>query len=68
MHLDLYADDQVAEVTRLIKLGAREVHWAGRPTGADYVILEDLEGNRFCVIEAPAWSGWDVRAKDSNDV
>ena len=52
IHLDLYADDQAAEVRRLIGLGAREVHWDRRPADADYVILEDPEGNRFCVIDA----------------
>jgi catechol 2,3-dioxygenase-like lactoylglutathione lyase family enzyme len=49
-HLDLYSDDQAAEVARLVALGAREVHWSKRPADADYVILEDPEGNRFCVI------------------
>lgn len=52
IHLDLYADDQAAEVTRLIALGATEVHWDKRPADADYVILADPEGNRFCVIDA----------------
>jgi predicted enzyme related to lactoylglutathione lyase len=52
IHLDLYAADQAAEVRRLIGLGAREVHWDKRPADADYVILEDPEGNRFCVIDA----------------
>ncbi|HEY4189258.1 MAG TPA: VOC family protein [Candidatus Limnocylindrales bacterium] len=51
IHLDLYADDQAAEVRRLIGLGATEVHWAKRPANADYVILADPEGNRFCVID-----------------
>ena len=51
-HLDLYADDQAAEVARLIALGATEVHWDKRPQDADYVILADPEGNRFCVIDA----------------
>ncbi|MCT9820755.1 VOC family protein [Microbacterium sp. W1N] len=58
IHLDLYADDQGAEVARLIALGAREVHWDGRPADADYVILEDPEGNRFCVVDAAGWAGW----------
>ncbi len=53
IHLDLYADDQPAEVVRLIELGATEVHWDGLPEDADYVILEDPEGNRFCVIDKP---------------
>ncbi|MBA2314324.1 MAG: VOC family protein [Chloroflexi bacterium] len=52
IHLDLYADDQTGEVKRLIALGATEVHWDKRPPDADYVILADPEGNRFCVIDA----------------
>jgi predicted enzyme related to lactoylglutathione lyase len=52
IHLDLYADDQAAEVERLIGLGATEVHWDKRPPDADYVILADPEGNRFCVVNA----------------
>ncbi len=52
IHLDLYAEDQPAEVRRLTDLGAREVHWDKRPADADYVIMEDPEGNRFCVVDA----------------
>ena len=52
IHLDLYANDQAAEVARLIALGATEVHWDKQPQDADYVILADPEGNRFCVIDA----------------
>ena len=52
IHLDLYAQDQGAEVQRLIGLGATEVHWDKRPADADYVIMADPEGNRFCVIDA----------------
>lgn len=52
IHLDLYAEDQAAEVERLKGLGATEVHWNKRPEDADYVILADPEGNRFCVIDA----------------
>jgi predicted enzyme related to lactoylglutathione lyase len=52
IHLDLYAEDQAAEVKRLIGLGATEVHWDKRPSDADYVILADPEGNRFCVVDA----------------
>lgn len=58
IHLDLYADDQDAEVARLTALGARRVHWDKQPADADYVILEDPEGNRFCVVDAADWSGW----------
>lgn len=52
IHIDLYVDDQSAEVQRLIGLGATEVRWDKRPTDADYVILADPEGNRFCVVDA----------------
>ncbi len=52
IHLDLYADDRAGEVERLIALGATEVHWDRRPPDADYVILADPEGNRFCVVDA----------------
>jgi catechol 2,3-dioxygenase-like lactoylglutathione lyase family enzyme len=51
LHLDLYTDDQAHEVERLIALGATEIHWDKRPPDADYVILADPEGNRFCVVD-----------------
>ena len=51
LHLDLYTADQAAEVERLLALGATEVHWDKRPLDADYVILADPEGNRFCVVD-----------------
>jgi catechol 2,3-dioxygenase-like lactoylglutathione lyase family enzyme len=51
IHLDLYAEDQAREVERLKALGATEVHWDKRPPDADYVILADPEGNRFCVVD-----------------
>jgi hypothetical protein len=52
IHLDLYAQDQAGEVERLKALGASEVHWDKRPPDADYIILADPEGNRFCVVDA----------------
>jgi predicted enzyme related to lactoylglutathione lyase len=52
IHLDLYADDQAAEVERMKALGATDVHWDKKPSDADYIILADPEGNRFCVIDA----------------
>ncbi|WP_317983415.1 VOC family protein [Microbacterium hominis] len=58
IHLDLYAQDQDAEVARLESLGARRVVWDRQPADADYVIMEDPEGNRFCVVDAAEWSGW----------
>jgi predicted enzyme related to lactoylglutathione lyase len=51
IHLDLYAKDPVAEVERLKALGATEVHWDRMPADADFTILADPEGNRFCVID-----------------
>jgi hypothetical protein len=51
IHLDLYTADQAGEVERLKALGATEVHWDKRPPDADYVILADPEGNRFCVVD-----------------
>ena len=51
LHLDLYTEDQPAEVDRLLALGASEVNWDKRPPDADYVILADPEGNRFCVVD-----------------
>ena len=38
-------------VERLIGLGATRVQWDKMPAEADYVILADPEGNRFCVID-----------------
>ncbi|MDQ6796056.1 MAG: VOC family protein [Chloroflexota bacterium] len=51
IHLDLYTEDQAGEVERLLALGATEVHWDKRPPDADYVILANPEGNRFCVVD-----------------
>jgi catechol 2,3-dioxygenase-like lactoylglutathione lyase family enzyme len=51
LHLDLYTENQAGEVERLKALGATEVHWDKRPPDADYVILSDPEGNRFCVVD-----------------
>ncbi|GAA2667084.1 VOC family protein [Streptomyces lunalinharesii] len=54
VHLDLYAGDaadQAAEVERLLALGARRVAWDDYPDDADFVVLADTEGNRFCVID-----------------
>ncbi|MBQ0864173.1 VOC family protein [Streptomyces sp. A73] len=54
VHLDLYAGDardQAAEVERLVSLGAQRVDWDLAPEDADFVVLADTEGNRFCVID-----------------
>ena len=49
-HLDLYASDREAEVERLERIGAKRAAWR-YPEGADYIVLEDPDENRFCVIE-----------------
>ena len=51
IHLDLYSEQQVRDVDRLVRLGASRVEWSKRPADADYVILADPEGNRFCVVD-----------------
>lgn len=52
LHLDLYTKRQASEVDRLVLLGARPYPWRYGP-GADYVVLEDPDGNLFCVVEIP---------------
>jgi len=51
IHLDLYSEDQAADVERLEGLGATRVQWDRQPADSDYVIMADPEGNRFCVID-----------------
>ena len=50
LHLDLYTDNQKKEVKRLVKLGAKKYPWR-YPKGADYIVLEDPDGNLFCVVQ-----------------
>lgn len=52
LHLDLYTTDQPGEVERLVGLGAARYPWRYKP-GADFVVLEDPDGNLFCVIQVP---------------
>lgn len=51
IHLDLYSTAPVDEVERLVALGARRYPWRYEPN-ADYVVLEDPDGNLFCVVAA----------------
>ena len=53
LHLDLYTHHQEEEVERLVRLGARRYPWRYKP-GADFVVLEDPDGNLFCVVQLPA--------------
>ncbi|GAA1215964.1 VOC family protein [Kitasatospora nipponensis] len=48
MHVDFVADDRVAEVERLVGLGATVVGENSVP-GLTWVTLQDPEGNEFCV-------------------
>jgi catechol 2,3-dioxygenase-like lactoylglutathione lyase family enzyme len=52
VHLDLYTNDQVGEVERLVGIGATRYPQEYRPD-ADFIVLEDPDGNRFCVVQAP---------------
>jgi len=52
LHLDLYTNNQEGEVERLVKLGATRYPWR-YPARADYVVLEDPDGNLFCVVQRP---------------
>jgi catechol 2,3-dioxygenase-like lactoylglutathione lyase family enzyme len=51
LHLDLYTQDQEAEVARLEALGATRLPWHYDP-GDDFVVLADPDGNEFCVIQS----------------
>ena len=51
LHLDLYTDDREGEAERLVALGASRYPWRYRPN-SDFVVLEDPDGNLFCVVRA----------------
>lgn len=51
IHLDLYAEDQALQVERLVGIGAKRYPWRYEPE-ADYVVLEDPDGNLFCVVQS----------------
>jgi hypothetical protein len=50
IHLDIYTPNQSDEVERLLQLGAQRYPWRYRK-GADFVVLEDPDGNLFCVVQ-----------------
>jgi len=52
LHLDLYTAEQAAEVTRLTALGATRAPREPEPDD-DFVLLQDPEGNVFCVVDKP---------------
>jgi Glyoxalase-like domain len=53
LHLDLAsgsADEQAAHVERLLSVGAEHAD-IGQPTDVPWVVLQDPEGNEFCVLD-----------------
>ncbi|HEX3004930.1 MAG TPA: VOC family protein [Angustibacter sp.] len=57
LHLDLRPRDGVTrdqEVERLIGLGARQFDDQRKPDGTGWVVLQDPEGNEFCVLRSRA--------------
>lgn len=50
LHFDFYTDDQEGEVERLLALGATRQARTPEPD-EDFIVLEDPEGNLFCVID-----------------
>jgi Glyoxalase-like domain len=53
VHIDLdvgSAEEQEAEVARLVSLGAQGVDWDSYPDDPDFVVLADTEGNIFCIV------------------
>jgi catechol 2,3-dioxygenase-like lactoylglutathione lyase family enzyme len=52
LHLDLYTTNQEGDVERLAKIGATRYPWRYKPDD-DFVVLEDPDGNLFCVVQVP---------------
>lgn len=55
VHLDLEPDQpRDAEVDRIVALGATIAYDHRQPDGTGWVILQDPEGNEFCVLRSAA--------------
>jgi catechol 2,3-dioxygenase-like lactoylglutathione lyase family enzyme len=50
LHIDLYVDDQPAEVRRLEALGAVRIPWE-YDADADHIVMADFDSNEFCVVQ-----------------
>jgi hypothetical protein len=50
LHFHLYTDDQDGEVERLLGLGATR-HPRTPQADEDFIVLQDPEGNLFCVVD-----------------
>jgi catechol 2,3-dioxygenase-like lactoylglutathione lyase family enzyme len=53
LHLDLYTDNQEGEVERLLKIGAI-CHPQTYDPEDDFIVLEDPDGNLFCIVQTKA--------------
>jgi predicted enzyme related to lactoylglutathione lyase len=51
LHMDLRPDDQAAEVARIESLGGKRVS-VGQDESVSWIVMEDPEGNEFCVLRA----------------
>ena len=51
--LDLYTSEQARHVGRLVTLGTTRVREWPYPDGADFIVMRDLDGNEFYVIDHP---------------
>jgi len=50
LHLDLYTDNREGEVKRLLRIGAKR-HPQTYTHDDDFLVLEDPDGNLFCVVQ-----------------
>ena len=66
IHLDLYTNDQAAQVERLVRLGASRVEDWSYPPDADFVVLRDPDGNEFCVIDPTTLSSSQTRSSSAS--
>lgn len=67
LHLDLHVADaaeQESEAARLVSLGAKRVDWDSYPPDPDFIVLEDPEGNRFCIVDLGHEYAWRPAAAD----
>ena len=53
LHLDLYTSNAEREVVRLLGLGAKRYAWRSKGQ-RDFEVLEDPDGNLFCVVQKDA--------------
>jgi catechol 2,3-dioxygenase-like lactoylglutathione lyase family enzyme len=54
LHFDLHVTgigEQEAEAARLVSLGASRVDWDSYPDDPDFIVLDDPDGNRFCIVD-----------------